>query len=364
MNIEARTERSINSTIEDNVMELAGGLKTATGGMSFEDYKAPLFVAWQINSECNLGCLHCCEEAGQSMPDEMDREEVFNFLQQIVDLNIPYVAFSGGEPLLHPHFFEMCEFLRRNNVSLKVETNGEFIDERIAEKLGTLKFRSVQISLDGATAKTHEKLRLSGDWEKAVAACRYLVKKGVNTEIVFVPTKFNIHETGALIDFAYSLGAYGVYTGKIMRIGRAAKNWDILCPSDEEYKVFFKVLNERQAQYDGKMNPVRSKTPKASASPKARTSNGMKVYYYPYDVVEELKYRLESPSASVLVIPNGKVKLIGPLPFICGDLKKQTLAQIWEAYKKAWRNPEVIEFAKKVIADPKLLAKSNEWKQI
>ncbi len=276
------------------------------------------------------------------MPDEMNKEEVFSFLRQIVDLTIPYVAFSGGEPLLHPYFFEMCEFLRRNDVSLKVETNGEFIDERVAEKLAKLKFRSVQISLDGATAETHEKLRLKGDWTKAVAACRYLVKKGVNTEIVFVPTKFNIYETGAVIDLAYSLGAYGVYTGKIMRIGRAAKNWDILCPSDVEYENFFAVLKEKIDLYKGKM----------------------KVYYYPYDVVEELKYRLELPSASILVIPNGKVKLIGPLPFICGDLKKQSLTQVWGAYKKAWRNPEVINFAKKVIADPKLLAKSNDWKQI
>jgi len=342
MNIEARTERSINSAIEDNGMESAEELKTTIAGMRFEDYKAPLFVAWQINSECNLGCLHCCEEAGHSMPDEMNKEEVFNFLQQIVDLNIPYVAFSGGEPLLHPHFFKMCEFLRRNNVSLKVETNGEFIDELTAEKLAKLKFRSVQISLDGATAKTHEKLRLKGDWEKAVAACHYLIKNGINTEIVFVPTKFNIHETGALIDFAYSLGAYGVYTGKIMRIGRAAKNWGILSPSDAEYENFFAVLKEKIDLYKGKM----------------------KVYYYPYDVVEELKYRLEFPSASVLVLPNGKVKLIGPLPFICGDLKKQSLAEVWEVYKKSWRNPEVIEFAKKVIVDPKLLAKSNDWKQI
>jgi len=342
MNIEARTERSINSAVEDNMAEGARRLKTTIEGMRFEDYKAPLFVAWQINSECNLGCLHCCEEAGHSMPDEMNKEEVFDFLQQIVNLNIPYVAFSGGEPLLHPHFFEMCEFLRGNNVSLKVETNGEFVNERVAEKLAKLRFRSVQISLDGATDKTHEKLRLRGDWDKAVAACRHLVKNGVNTEIVFVPTKFNIHETGALIDLAYSLGVYGVYTGKMMRIGRAAKNWDMLCPSDVEYEKFFAVLKEKIDLYRGKM----------------------KVYYYPYDVVEELKYRLESPSASVLVLPNGKVKLIGPLPFICGDLKKQSLALVWEAYKKAWRNPDVIKFAKKVIADPKLLAESNTWKQV
>ena len=334
MNIEARTEKSLNATIDI--------LKTPEEGTRFEDYSAPLFVAWQINSECNLGCLHCCEEAGHSMPDEMHKGEAFRFLEQIVEAKIPYVAFSGGEPLLHPYFFEMCEYLRKNNVSLKVETNGEFIDEKTADRLAKLKFRSVQISLDGATAATHEKLRLAGDWAKAVDACRLLIKKGVTTEVVFVPTKFNIHETGDLIDLANSLGVYGVYTGKIMRIGRAAKNWDSLNPSDEEYEKFFAVLNKKTEQYKGKM----------------------KVYYYPYDVLEELKYRLECPSASVLVIPNGKVKLIGPLPFICGDLKKQSLAEVWHDYQKALRKPEVIQFTKKVLADPNLLSQSNNWKEI
>jgi len=87
----------------------------------------------------------------------------------------------------------------------------------------------------------------------------------------------------------------------------------------------------------------------------------MKVYYYPYDVIEELKYRLEYPSASLLVLPNGKVKLIGPLPFICGDVRKQSLEEIWTRYKKAWREPEVIKYTKEVIADHSLLAKANQW---
>jgi MoaA/NifB/PqqE/SkfB family radical SAM enzyme len=317
-------------------------LRAILGGSTFDDYDSPLFIAWQLNSACNLGCLHCCEEAGHSMPDEMSKAQALEFCRQITESNIPYAAISGGEPLLCPHIFDVCEFIRRNDVSLKIETNGEFIDEQTALKLAELKLRSVQISLDGATPETHERLRLAGDWQRAIAACKYLVKRGVNTEVVFVPTKFNIHEVGDVIDLAYSLGSYGVYTGKIMRIGRAAKNWDILCPSEEEYEKFFNVLQEKTAAYEGKM----------------------KVYYYPYDVIEELKYRLECPSASLLVVPNGKVKLIGPLPFICGDLKKQGLNEIWENYKRAWRMPQVIEFTKKVIADPKLLAESNNWREI
>lgn len=310
--------------------------------MIFQSLKAPLFIAWQINSECNLDCLHCCEEAGHSIPGEMNREEVFNFLSQIVDLSTPYVAISGGEPLLHPLFFDICEFIRKYNISLKVETNGEFIDEDTARRFSRLKFRSVQISLDGATAHTHQALRLSGDFSKVISACKYLVRESVNTEIVFVPTKFNIHEIGELIDLAYSLGISGVYTGKTMRIGRAAQNWEIICPSSEEYEKFFSVLKEKMEAYDGKM----------------------KVYYYPYDVLEELKIRLKYPAASLLILPNGKVKLIGPLPFLCGDLKKQTLSQVWENYKHAWQKAEVIGFAQRVIADPRLLAEANRWREL
>jgi len=317
-------------------------LRAILEGNDFEDYKSPLFIAWQLNSKCNLGCLHCCEEAGHSMPDEMSKSEALDFCRQIVELDIPYVAISGGEPMLCPHIFDVCEYIRSNNISLKIETNGEFIDDEVARRFADLKMRSVQISLDGATSGAHEQLRLSGDWAKAVEACKRLIEYGVNTEIVFVPTKFNIHEIGEIIDLAYSMGVYGFYTGKMMRIGRAAKNWDILCSTEEEYAKFFETLQAKTAEYEGKM----------------------KVYHYPYDVIEELKYRLECPSASLLVIPNGKVKLIGPLPFLCGDLKKSSLQEIWEDYKKAWKNPDVIEFTNKVVADPKLLCESNNWIEI
>lgn len=322
-------------------MEPTKNFNTTAGmtGDSFDDFRAPLFLAWQINSVCNLGCMHCCEEAGHHIPGEMTKEQIFKFLGEVREMNVPYVAISGGEPLLHPNFFEVAEFIREGGVSLKVETNGEFIDDEVVNKFAKLNFRSVQISLDGATAGTHEVLRLKGDWKKSYNAVKKLVAKGVNTEIVFVPTSFNIHEVGDAIDMAYNLGCYGFYTGKIMRIGRAALNWDKLNPTDKQYETFFKTLDEKTREYDGKM----------------------KVYYYPYDVIQELKYRLEKPSASLLVVPNGNVKLIGPLPFICANVKEKTFSEAWELYKKAWREPKVIEFTKRVIQDPTLLAQSNKW---
>lgn len=325
-------------------MEPTKNFNTTQGmaGESLDDFRSPLFLAWQINSVCNLDCLHCCEEAGHHIPGEMTRDQILHFLRQVREMEIPYVAISGGEPLLHPNFFEAAKFIREGGLSLKIETNGEFIDDNVVGRLAALDLRSVQISLDGATAATHEILRLKGDWKKSHDAVKKLVARGVTTEIVFVPTSFNIHEASQAIDMAYNLGCYGFYTGKIMRIGRAALNWNKLNPTDEQYKTFFKVLDEKTKQYENKM----------------------KVYYYPYDVIEELKYRLEKPSASLLVVPNGNTKLIGPLPFICGNVKDQPLSEVWELYKKAWREPKVIEFTKRVIADPNLLAESNKWQNV
>ncbi|MEW6363811.1 MAG: radical SAM protein [Acidobacteriota bacterium] len=315
----------------------------AIAGTSYSDFDAPLFVAWQLNSACNLSCLHCCEEVGDHLfSDELTPEEVTFFLKQIVDLRIPYVAISGGEPLLHPRFFEISSFLRAHGTSLKVETNGLLIDRQVANRIGALGFRSVQVSVDGSTPQTFRMMRPNGDWEKVVEACDHLVAAGVTTEIVFVPSKFNIHETGDVIEMAYRMGTYGFYTGKIMRIGRAARNWDLLCPTETEYEKFFDVLKEKQTKYDGKM----------------------KIYYYPYDVVEELRYRLDCPAASLLVIPNGKVKLIGPLPFVCADLRRHSLSEAWQRYKRAWREPEVVTFAKRVVEDPRLLGEANKWVEL
>ena len=87
--------------------------------------RAPLYVAWQITNECNLACLHCIEESGpgKAFPDELNREQTFDVLRQIIDDQVPYLSFSGGEPMLHPHFFDMVQYVCERGAELKIETN-------------------------------------------------------------------------------------------------------------------------------------------------------------------------------------------------------------------------------------------------
>ena len=73
------------------------------------DYRAPLFLAWQLTNRCTSRCLHCCEESGpeKRWKDEMSREQALGLAREIVELGIPYVAFGGGEPLGVPHVWEV-----------------------------------------------------------------------------------------------------------------------------------------------------------------------------------------------------------------------------------------------------------------
>ena len=62
----------------------------------------------------------------------------------------------------------------------------------------------------------------------------------------------------------------------------------------------------------------------------------------------------------LLVVPNGKVKLLNALPFAPADLRRDSLEQAWHAYRDAWRTAEVREFIGRCRTEPRLLRHANE----
>ena len=62
----------------------------------------------------------------------------------------------------------------------------------------------------------------------------------------------------------------------------------------------------------------------------------------------------------MLVVPNGKVKLLNALPFACADLRTHALLEAWELYKKAWKSEEVADFIGRLDTDPGLLLYAND----
>jgi hypothetical protein len=73
-----------------------------------------------------------------------------------------------------------------------------------------------------------------------------------------------------------------------------------------------------------------------------------------------METRLEQPQAMLLVVPNGKVKLLNALPFAPADLRHDSLEEAWRTYRDAWRAPEVRDFIGRCRNNPALLRHANE----
>jgi MoaA/NifB/PqqE/SkfB family radical SAM enzyme len=285
--------------------------------------------------------MHCIEESGpgKAFADELSEAQTFDVLSQIVDHEVPYLSFSGGEPMVHPRFFDMVEYVCGRGAQLKIETNGYYLSTENAARLKSLGVKAVQVSLDGASAATFNRLRVRGDFNRVVEGIRNLRDAGVPIEINYSPTSFNAHEIGLAVDLSYELGAHSFYTGRTMYTGNAVKTWRKLTPTEEQYEVLFATLKQKTEEYAGRM----------------------RVHFHEMGLLEELRYRLHHPAALLIVLPNGLVKLINALPFVCGDLRKQSLGEVWANFHRAWQNPLVSDFVDDLLANPGTTSQLHKW---
>jgi hypothetical protein len=139
------------------------------------------------------------------------------------------------------------------------------------------------------------------------------------------------------MDRAAKAGASRFVTGPLMRLGRAGQQWPMLALNVSEWGAL-KLALEHHAKERGDIQLV----------------------CYPHDIVEEVRLRAESPQAMLLIVPNGKAKLLNALPWVCGDMRRDSLEQAFEAYRAAWKSPRVVDFIARLQSDPALLRHANE----
>jgi MoaA/NifB/PqqE/SkfB family radical SAM enzyme len=291
--------------------------------------RGPLAISWQMTRDCDLACLHCCTSSapGRKLPDEMDRDEAMTFADDIVRADIPYVMLCGGEPAIVPHFLDVAERLGAAGVYLKIETNGQKLTADTVARLSRLPIRSIQISLDGDTEAVYRRQRPNGSLWRAHAACKLVRDAGMNLEITYAPSRLNIHEAEQVMARAETLGAFRFNTGALMPIGRAVQQWHRISLSQEETAEYRKLLDRANARVD----------------------RSMQLCYEPFSVQEGLMQCLDAPPGTLLVLPNGLVRLTGAMDHICGDVRCMDLARIWEKYCEAWRDREIVVSIRQAI---------------
>jgi MoaA/NifB/PqqE/SkfB family radical SAM enzyme len=111
-----------------------------------------------ISDRCDQKCAHCqiWMGAGKGGPS-LTLEERLRLVEDALASGTRVFLLTGGEPLLSPHLWPLAERIRTAAAKLLLATNGMLL-ERHAAAVGRL-FDEVYLSLDGASASTHDGLR-------------------------------------------------------------------------------------------------------------------------------------------------------------------------------------------------------------
>lgn len=158
-------------------------------------------LQWHITHKCNLRCIHCYQEDYNKDLNLQEIKSIFyNYLEYLKVNNYKgHINITGGEPFLHPDFFEVLKLFDDNNISFGILTNGTLLNDEIMKKLIKYKKLSfVQISLDG-TKRMHDSIRGKGNFKKAINGIRLLNKYNIQSMVAFTAHKKNIHKLKSVI---------------------------------------------------------------------------------------------------------------------------------------------------------------------
>ena len=161
----------------------------------------------EITNACNLNCIHCYNDSEHKGKDELTLEEIYHVIDEAKNLGVLRITLSGGEPLVHPHFFEIAEYIRNHFLELELFTNGTLVTKEVAEKLKDLALLRVSVSLDSLNPEIHDYFRgRKGSWKKTMEGIRNLEEEDIKIKPAIALSKLNLEEVIDLRKFLLERG--------------------------------------------------------------------------------------------------------------------------------------------------------------
>lgn len=160
--------------------------------------------------QCNQKCLGCPVNQNENKDKSLTLEEIVAHLDAVSEQLQPgervEVTISGGEPTLHPDFFEILEVLKRFGFYVALLTNAdrfgnrEFCDNFL--KHVDIARLTVVTTIHGSRKEIHEQQNgTAGSFERSIRGLQYLSFRGVNVSVKHCITAENYTDTADFIRF-------------------------------------------------------------------------------------------------------------------------------------------------------------------
>ena len=209
-----------------------GSQRFLQGGLS-----APITVTWEITAACNIACVHCLSSSGQRRPRELTTEQSLALVDELAEMQVFQIHFGGGEPFMYYGIWEVLERCSQRGLVMCVSTNGTLITPERARRLTEFQPLYFQVSLDGGTPQTNDRIRGAGVFQRAMRGLELLAAEQHSLTVNSVLTRYSFAELDRLYEIAASFGAKLRVT-RLRPSGRGRDVWDDLHPTREQYHEF------------------------------------------------------------------------------------------------------------------------------
>jgi radical SAM protein with 4Fe4S-binding SPASM domain len=173
----------------------------------FGDTRLPVDVTLEVTRRCPLVCQHCYNNLPMgdmaARKRELSKEEYFAILNELADMGVIWLLFTGGEIFARKDFLEIYTFAKQKGFLITLFTNGILINDKIADHLREFPPFAIEITMYGRTKETYERLtRLPGSYERCLRGIELLLDRGLPLKLKTVGTQINRHEVIAIRQFA------------------------------------------------------------------------------------------------------------------------------------------------------------------
>ncbi|WP_049925642.1 TIGR04053 family radical SAM/SPASM domain-containing protein [Halopiger goleimassiliensis] len=180
-------------------------------GGQLDTSERPFVLIWELTQACDLACDHCRADAQPDRhPDELTTAEGKALLEDAAAFGEgQLVVLSGGDPLVRDDVSELVGHGDDLGLRMTITPSGtrSLTAERI-EELADAGLKRMAVSLDGASAATHDAFRgEEGSFEETIRAVEDAQAAGLPVQVNTTVCRQTVDELPEIRDLIEDLGA-------------------------------------------------------------------------------------------------------------------------------------------------------------
>ena len=195
---------------------------------------APYRMDLAVTYRCNNDCAHCYNARERNFP-ELSTEQWFKVLDQLWELGVPHIVFTGGEATLRNDLPDLIAHAEANGQITGLNTNARRLsDEKYVQKLVDAGLDHVQITVESCNEQIHdEMMQAKGALKQTIAGLKNALNNNLYVMTNTTMLRTNVHTIPDTLDFLADIGVPTIglnaliYSGHGLTVGTGLRESEL-----------------------------------------------------------------------------------------------------------------------------------------